>query len=206
MPTVRIDDLDAREHHRIATRGAIATSAIELLRLHGVGRFTVDDIAARAGVSRRTFFNYFPSREAALMVTVDDVLDRAVTVFVARPSDEPLIRSMREALIALADPIHLAAMAEVFGVASTDPQVMRFQLQAWEGCADQLVDAIERRPGPRHDSLYVASLVGSVLSSARAALTEWHRRTGGSVAPDSLDLLNRLLLDVIGFIHDGFSR
>ena len=57
-----------RELNKAATRRAIAEAALALLRARGVGRFTVEDIASAAGVSRRTFFNYFPSREAALAV------------------------------------------------------------------------------------------------------------------------------------------
>lgn len=194
------------EANKAATRNAIVESAMELVRTRGPARFTVDDIAAAAGVSRRTFFNYFPSREAALVVSIEDFLDHVVDQFLSRPADEPLVESMHEVLTALADPIHLAAMAEVYGLAGTDAQMNRFQLQGWENCADRLVGAINMRPGAATDPLYASALVGSVLSSGRAALAQWHSRTGGDVTAESLTVLRQLLVDVIGYLRHGFTR
>ncbi|MEB2529104.1 MULTISPECIES: TetR family transcriptional regulator [Kocuria] len=195
-----------RELNKAATRRAIAEAALALLRARGVGRFTVEDIASAAGVSRRTFFNYFPSREAALAVSVDEFLDHGVEQFLARPADEPLVESMHELLIALADPIHLAAMAEVYGTAGADPQMHRFQLEGWDSCADKLVEAIRGRSGPEMDSLYVGALVGSALSCGKAALSEWFHRCGGEVTEESLDLLRQYLIDVVGYLRQGFTR
>jgi len=56
-----------RERKRLATRHAIQMAAIELAFERGVDGATVDEISRRADVSPRTFFNYFPSKEAALI-------------------------------------------------------------------------------------------------------------------------------------------
>ena len=73
MPTTRsVSDAAARpapsrrELNKAATRQAISDAALELLRSRGPGNFTVEDIADAAAISRRTFFNYFSSTEAAL--------------------------------------------------------------------------------------------------------------------------------------------
>ena len=55
-----------RELNKAATRQAITDAALGLLRSKGPGNFTVEDIADAAAISRRTFFNYFSSTEAAL--------------------------------------------------------------------------------------------------------------------------------------------
>lgn len=194
------------EANKAATRKAIVETAMNLVRAKGPAGFTVDDIAAAAGVSRRTFFNYFPSREAALVVSIEEFLDHAADQFLSRPGQEPLVESMYEVLIALADPIHLAAMAEVYGLAGTDAQMNRFQLQGWENCAERLVTAISQRPGADPDPLYASALVGSVLASGKAALSRWYRRTGGDVTDESLVLLRQLLVDVVGYLRHGFTR
>lgn len=178
---------------------------MNLVRTKGPAGFTVDDIAEAAGVSRRTFFNYFPSREAALVVSIEEFLDHAADQFLSRPAQEPLVESMYEVLIALADPIHLAAMAEVYGLAGTDAQMNRFQLQGWENCAERLVTAISQRPGADPAPLYASALVSSVLASGKAALSEWYRRTGGDVTEESLTLLRQLLVDVVGYLRHGFT-
>jgi len=61
---------DLRARKREATREALATAAFALARDHGLDGFTVDDVARRADVSRRTFFNYFTSKEQAVTAIV----------------------------------------------------------------------------------------------------------------------------------------
>ncbi|WP_211229450.1 TetR family transcriptional regulator [Nakamurella lactea] len=55
-----------RETKRRETGHRIALAALRLTAEHGFDGFTVDELAASAGVSRRTFFNYFPTKEDAL--------------------------------------------------------------------------------------------------------------------------------------------
>jgi len=61
------EKLSLRERHRAQTSREIHEAAWELTRRNGYGATTVDAIVERAGVSRRTFFNYFPSKEDAVL-------------------------------------------------------------------------------------------------------------------------------------------
>ena len=63
------------------------------------GNFTVEDIADAAGISRRTFFNYFSSTEAALAAVTYGFLDKALQQFRLRPAGEPILESARAALV-----------------------------------------------------------------------------------------------------------
>jgi AcrR family transcriptional regulator len=56
-----------RERKRVATKRAIELAAIKLVARNGFERLTIDEIVHAADVSPRTFFNYFPSKEAALI-------------------------------------------------------------------------------------------------------------------------------------------
>lgn len=56
-----------RERKRAATRSAITAAARSLTARHGVHGFTVEQVCEATGVSRRTFFNYFPSKEDAIL-------------------------------------------------------------------------------------------------------------------------------------------
>ena len=58
---------DLRERRRLATQAEIEQVALDLFARHGSERTTVDDIAAAAGVSPRTFFRYFATKEDAAL-------------------------------------------------------------------------------------------------------------------------------------------
>ena len=62
-----------REHKKQATRAALQHSAVTLCRQRGPGAVTVEDICADAGVSPRTFFNYFATKEEAVFSLDDGV-------------------------------------------------------------------------------------------------------------------------------------
>lgn len=90
---------------------------LRLLRTKGPGNFTIKDIADAFGVSRRKFFNYFTSTEAAIASVTHGFLDAVLEQFRLRPVDEPILESARAALVELADPMTIAPMAGLF----TDP-------------------------------------------------------------------------------------
>jgi AcrR family transcriptional regulator len=57
----------ARERKKRETARAIEVAAVELAAEHGLGEVTIDAISARADVTSRTFFNYFASKEDAVL-------------------------------------------------------------------------------------------------------------------------------------------
>lgn len=195
-----------REQNKTATRRAIADATLELVRSKGVGQFTIDDIADAAGISRRTFFNYFPSTSAALNVAMEDFLDGVLGHFQARPHDENIVDSMLKALSQPADPANLAVMAELHGLAEEHPDMARVHLEAWDHAEHRIVDSLRTRLGQDTDPFYTGTLVAAVLACGRSAFAEWQRRTQGGINPQTLKLLEELFTEAIGFLRDGFSR
>lgn len=92
-----------RAENREATRQGIGRVAVELFLRDGFQQTTVDQIAEAAGVSRRTFFRYFDTKEEALSAWGDDVGSDLAAVAAARPSGEPVFTTLRAALQALVD-------------------------------------------------------------------------------------------------------
>lgn len=69
--------LSPSEARRAATRREITAYARRLTAREGLQGFTVEDLCEHAGISRRTFFNYFPGKEQAVIGEHDDGLDPA---------------------------------------------------------------------------------------------------------------------------------
>ncbi|MFI0738815.1 TetR family transcriptional regulator [Streptomyces sp. NPDC021100] len=73
---------------RLTMRRKLAAAAMELFATKGYEATTVDEIAAAAGVARRTFFRHFRSKEEAIFPDHDDTLVRAAGVLDAAPAHE----------------------------------------------------------------------------------------------------------------------
>ena len=62
-----VTELGLRERKRLATRRAIQVAALHLVKSRGLESVTIDEISREADISPRTFFNYFTSKESALV-------------------------------------------------------------------------------------------------------------------------------------------
>src|SRR5688572_17861096 len=72
-----------REARREATAHRISLCAQDLTADRGLDGFTMDELAEAAGVSRRTLFNYFPGKDAAVLGTHPRLDDTLLAAFVA---------------------------------------------------------------------------------------------------------------------------
>ncbi|MEU6478031.1 helix-turn-helix domain-containing protein [Streptomyces sp. NPDC047017] len=82
-----------REHRKRATTARLRDSATRLAALHGADRVTIDDICADAGVSRRTFFNHFATKDEVFLAweAADDA--HLAGLIAARPRAESPVRA-----------------------------------------------------------------------------------------------------------------
>jgi TetR/AcrR family transcriptional regulator, regulator of mycofactocin system len=83
-----------RERKAATTRRAIVTSARRLFEEHGYAETTVDQIAEDADVAPRTFFRYFPTKEALLFAEFDEERQAMLEALDGRPRDEDPLRSI----------------------------------------------------------------------------------------------------------------
>jgi AcrR family transcriptional regulator len=87
-----------QDRKRQLVRDEIARVAWELFDRVGYEAATVDDIAERAGISRRTFFRYYSSKEDVVVGTSDALAEDFLAAFRARPDGEAPIEAIRRAL------------------------------------------------------------------------------------------------------------
>jgi AcrR family transcriptional regulator len=88
-----------RERKKLATRKAIGRAAIRLAVERGLDNVLVEDIAAAAGVSPRTFNNYFSSKAEAILSLSLDRAEAIGAELRERPADEPLLEAITHAVV-----------------------------------------------------------------------------------------------------------
>jgi AcrR family transcriptional regulator len=93
-----------RERKRIATSRSIQSAVLELSRDKGLDNVTIDEISRRADISPRTFFNYFSSKEAAVLGESPFTLPSAeVEAFLAAGPDVPILDGLLTIMRSIAD-------------------------------------------------------------------------------------------------------
>ncbi|MBL5975287.1 TetR/AcrR family transcriptional regulator [Leucobacter triazinivorans] len=80
-----------RDWKRQQTSHALARAAFELTREHGLEGYTIDDVVGRAGVSRRTFANYFSNKEEAVTALALEQLHQGISSMPELPADTALL-------------------------------------------------------------------------------------------------------------------
>jgi AcrR family transcriptional regulator len=89
-----------RERKKRATRAALVEAAVRLAAEHGAENVTVEAISEAAGVSPRTFFNYFDSRDDVFVMIGADSRARIRHAVLAAPADLPPLQALRRAMAA----------------------------------------------------------------------------------------------------------
>lgn len=92
-----------RERKKKQTREALEKAALRLFQEKGYDRTTIKDITDEVDVSQRTFFRYFPSKEAVLFGNWEESLELLRRLILERPSDEPVFVTLYRAALKLAE-------------------------------------------------------------------------------------------------------
>jgi AcrR family transcriptional regulator len=94
-----VTTLGLRERKKLDTRRALSDAALQLMFERGIDNVTREAIAGLAGVSVRTFSNYFAGKYDALAYRQTERMRRSIAALRQRPADEPLWTSITEAIM-----------------------------------------------------------------------------------------------------------
>lgn len=184
-----------RERKKLRTRHALGAAALELAVRHGLDGVTVEQIAEAADVSPRTFFNYFSSKEEAVVAADVERARATAERLAARPADEPVLTSVRAVVREMVDGADARARDWVRQVrlVRANPALVPHQLAAYAAMEQQFAAVIAERTGLAADDLYPALTAAAVMSATRTATTRWLASDGATdlVAwlDEALDLL-----------------
>lgn len=179
--------MNLRERKKEATRRALSLAAVDLALRHGPENVRVEDIAAAAGVSPRTYNNYFPSREAAVCAVALARYRELGERLRARPPEEPLAEACVNAVLE-----HHAGCApdrRVMRMIFCHPALHGEFLKSLKAASQPLVEAIAERCGldPAHD-LFPGLLAATLDTAIRIASQHWleHGQESGRGLEDVL--------------------
>lgn len=99
----QVEQAGIRERKRAETRSAVVRAATRLFLERGVTGTSIDDIAAGAGIARRTFFLHFPSKEDVLFHYLEDHVGRAGRVVADLPARADAAQGVRAVMGVLVD-------------------------------------------------------------------------------------------------------
>jgi TetR/AcrR family transcriptional regulator, regulator of mycofactocin system len=160
---------------RVTSRAELEQTAFGLFASRGFDATTVDEIAAAAGIGRRTFFRYFPSKNDIPWGAFEAELERMRVRLKAAPPEVPLMDAIRVALIDFnrvapgTEPLHRRRMELILRVpALLAHSTLRFA--AWRAV---IAEFAAERTGRRPDDLAPQAIAHAVLGVAVAAYEHW---------------------------------
>jgi AcrR family transcriptional regulator len=178
-----------RERKKRATRLALKAAALELAAERGFAHVTVEDIADAADVSVRTFFNYFASKEAALVGEDAELVEALKDDLVALPASLSPLAAVRTVLLArlqaIADDLDRSGEDhEVWlrrmEVVRAQPEVRAAYLKHLSVLEQALTDGVLARLGGGESRRPYASLLAACALAVMRVAGTCHSGAGGT--------------------------
>ncbi|MEW6477027.1 MAG: TetR family transcriptional regulator [Actinomycetota bacterium] len=186
-----------RERHRKRTAAELEEAALALFCEKGFDAVTIDDIAAAADVSRRTFFRYYASKEDVILSDHPKRLDELQEALDRRPADEPALTALRNAILSLAGSFEEQRehMLRRFKLVTTTPALEARSLclqRNWEASVTAML--AERMGVDPAKDLRPGVVAATTMAAMRVATVNWLAGGGKEDLPAivaaSLDLLD----------------
>jgi AcrR family transcriptional regulator len=185
-----------RERKKAMTRRALQDAAIELFTRQGFEHTTVDEIADTCDISPRTFFRYFATKEDVLFADGDERRCDLVETIAARPVDEPMLQTVREAILSLAgayegDRPRMVAKSTIL---AADPTLRSRGVERqrdWEAAVAEALHQRDTVSGRTHSTLELRLVAGVAMVALRAASDTWVV-DGGELTPLVAEAFDRV--------------
>jgi AcrR family transcriptional regulator len=197
-PAAAEQQASLRERKKLATRRTLRRVALDLVSQRGFAQVTIEDIAEAADVSPRTFFNYFPSKEAVLFGTSPDRFEAVRDGIRDAAPGESALTAL--GLVLVAEAASWAEELRELGgdaagwlrrikSAQVDPHLRAAHAAHLATSERLMAEALAERLGTDPDrDPYPGLLAGAATAVLRAALSFW-AASGGEVPLDQLTRL-----------------
>lgn len=191
-----------RELYKEQTRRDLALAAFTLAKANGLAGVRVPQIAAAAGVSARTFNNYFTSKEAAIAWLAGRHVAGMAAALRERPAGEPLAEALTAAVLAQYQPAAAGGRPRHFlrdfrELAASEPALQREYLASMAAFEQELGEVIAGR-APSLGPLRSQVLAAMVFGAERAAVRHWMKARSGSLADTVRDAVGQAVAGLGG--------
>jgi len=190
-----------RERRLRKRRDEVALAAIRLFDQRGFDAVTVDEIAEAADIAPRTFFRYFATKEDVFFTDRTERLAALRDTIAARPTDEPILASVRHAILAIADQYGIDSEQKLLSarVLADTPSLRAATIvrqTEWEQAVAEMVgDRLGVDPA---DDLRPHVVASTTLAALRSAMDMW---VAGDGRADLMALANQALDLLDGGLH-----
>ncbi|MDP3969322.1 MAG: TetR/AcrR family transcriptional regulator [Nocardioides sp.] len=160
--------MSLREAKRRATARALAQAAFDLAHEHGVDGFTIDEVAARAGYSRRTFANHYAGKEEAIVAVATERVRHALDT----PPDEdlPLVDWLQTVARQQLSAGLLMELRDLRVLAERHPPLRPHLLEVQRCIRETAREAVLARLDGRGSRIYAHLLVGAAYGALTCLL------------------------------------
>ncbi|HEV7184433.1 MAG TPA: TetR family transcriptional regulator [Leifsonia sp.] len=170
--------LPVRERTRRAVRGELAQLAVDLFVEKGYDETTIDDLVAAAGMSKRTFFRYFASKEELVMGKYEVLGEQLAEDLAGRPAGEPVWVSLRQMFGRVVDyfdsEARSATVIAMEHIVRDHPTLNASYLDRVSRMQELVLDEVRARTGrPDPADPRAAAIVGAAFSCLLATWTTW---------------------------------
>ncbi|WP_211589186.1 TetR family transcriptional regulator [Microbispora sp. H11081] len=174
-------------------------AAFELFTVQGYEGTTVDDITAAAGVSRRTFFRYFPSKEDVIFPDHDSVLDRVRWYLGASANTEPVFAVAEAARLIFESFVATPEQTLARYRLTREVAVLRDREVASVARYERVLSDYLRSRLPKTSEAALAAHVAaaSFVAAHNQVLREWLRSGGATDPHPALDVALTTVADLI---------
>ncbi|MEO9246330.1 mycofactocin system transcriptional regulator [Citricoccus nitrophenolicus] len=187
---------------RATTHDELEAIGMDLFGRRGYENVSVQQIAEAAGVSRRTFFRYFPTKSDLPWGDFAQEVDRLRSTLALVPDQQPLMAALRRAVVefnrvpAEAVEQHRARL----GLILSEPELIARSLLKFQLWREVIAEFAGRRLGMPGSS-FLPELIGEIaLSAAVAAYREWIPHPSADL-PTLIDTAFEAMTDLEGLEH-----
>lgn len=162
------------------TRAALTAAAATLFRVQGYEDTTVEQIAAGAGVTARTFFRYFPTKDAVVFANADERYDAFVAQLAAQDAAETPLVTVRRAFRATVREFaeHRQELVLQHRVIESSPTLIARERELDRRWEQALAHHLGADAPDALATLRARLLAGAFMGAVRAMFDEWYASDG----------------------------